>query len=194
MTQEKASAIILAGGKSTRMQGQNKCLLSIHCKPLIQHIIEQLEPYFDDIIIGSDNIEAFAFTGKQVVVDIEKDKGPLMGILSCLKASRNHLNFITACDIPEINIPFIKRMLRLCAEADVVLPRDEKGRYEPLFAVYAKSVIPAIEKAIALNERKITKLLPHAKVRFVDFENDGWYFNINEREDWERYLLENSKR
>ena len=58
---QKATAIILAGGKSSRMGGENKCLLPINGVPIIQHIKNQLDNYFDEIIIGANDEENYKF-------------------------------------------------------------------------------------------------------------------------------------
>jgi molybdopterin-guanine dinucleotide biosynthesis protein A len=44
------SAIILAGGKSSRM-GSAKALLEFDGEPLIVHLVRQLGQWFDDIVV-----------------------------------------------------------------------------------------------------------------------------------------------
>ncbi|NCU32376.1 MAG: molybdenum cofactor guanylyltransferase, partial [Candidatus Moranbacteria bacterium] len=117
IVKEKATAIVLAGGKSSRM-GEDKSLLPVNGRPLIAHIVDQLRDRFDEIIIGANDPEKYAFLNLPVVTDIEKDKGPLMGIYSCLNASTNDVNFVTACDIPVMNTKLISDMLQLVAGVD----------------------------------------------------------------------------
>ncbi|MDD3876638.1 MAG: molybdenum cofactor guanylyltransferase [Bacteroidales bacterium] len=184
----KATAIILAGGKSSRMEGAEKSLLNFNGKPLIQHIVEQLDMCFDQVIIGSNEPDKFKFLNKEVIPDIEKNKGPLMGIMSCLKSSKNECNFITACDIPEMNINLINRMISMSSDVDIVMPVSENEKYEPLYAVYNKKVITFAEEILKNNGRKITNVLKYAKVEFVDFDNETWYFNINRKSDFIEFI------
>jgi molybdopterin-guanine dinucleotide biosynthesis protein A len=185
---EKATAIVLAGGKSSRMGGEDKSLLPVNGFPLIQHIIEQLEGHFDEIIIGANDTEKYSFLNKRVVPDIEKDKGPLMGIYSCLRASSNDINFITACDIPDMNIKLIKNMINLSVDYDIVMPVKGEEKHEPLYAIYRKSLITNAERIIQNNGRRIIELLNHSKVRFVEFNGNGWYQNLNLKDDYEIYV------
>jgi molybdopterin-guanine dinucleotide biosynthesis protein A len=185
---EKATAIVLAGGKSSRMGGEDKSLLLVNGVPLIQHIIEQLEGHFDEIIIGANDTEKYSFLNKRVIPDIEKDKGPLMGIYSCLKASNNDINFITACDIPEMNIKLIKNMINLSVDYDIVMPVKGEDKHEPLYAVYRKRLIPSAERIIQNNGLRIIELLNHSRVRFVEFNGTGWYQNLNLKDDYEIYV------
>ena len=184
---EKATAIILAGGESLRM-GEDKYLLPVDGVPLIQHIINQLEGHFDELIIGANNPERFAFTGLRVVPDLEKDKGPLMGIYSCLKASSNDVNFITACDIPEMNTTLIHNMINLSSGYDIVVPLSESGNYEPLYAIYKKDLCSKAEQLLSNNNRRIIDLIKGAKVKTIDFKDCGWYQNLNVKEDYLNYL------
>jgi molybdopterin-guanine dinucleotide biosynthesis protein A len=184
---EPATAIILGGGKSSRM-GEDKSMLPINGKPLIQHIIDQLEDHFDEIIIGANSPDKYAFTGKRVVPDQQIDKGPLMGIYSCLCASNSDTNFITACDIPEMNIKLIKNMINLSGQYDIVMPQADGDKHEPLYAVYKKSVIPHAENILNSNGRKIIELLKTSKVKFVDFKDQSWYQNLNVKDDYLQYI------
>lgn len=185
---EKATAIVLAGGKSSRMGGVDKSLLSINGIPLIKHICNQLEGHFDQIIIGANNPDKYSFLNLDVIPDIERDKGPLMGMLSCLKASNNDVNFITACDIPQMNIILIKTMIQLSDAADIVLPLTGNDKHEPLFAVYKKSVISYAEQILNNNGRRIIDLTEYCKVKYVDFSQSDWYHNLNVKEQYTSYM------
>lgn len=187
---EKATAIILAGGKSSRMGGTDKSLLPVNGRPLILNIVKQLELYFDEIIIGANNPEKYEFLNIRIVPDIEKEKGPLMGILSCLKSSSNEVNFVTACDIPVMNIPLIRKMINLSGNADIVMPVRGTENYEPLFAVYKKSVIDVAEIILKNNGRRIIELLGFVKSTFIELSDTGWYVNLNKKEDYFRFVHE----
>ncbi|HNV81882.1 MAG: molybdenum cofactor guanylyltransferase [Tenuifilaceae bacterium] len=193
ITCENATAIVLAGGKSSRM-GEDKSMLSINGIPLIQHIINQLEGHFSEVIIGANDVDRYAFLGKRVIPDIEQGKGPLMGIYSCLRASNTDLNFITACDIPEMNIRMIKRMLNLSVAYDIVMPCKGDAKHEPLFAVYQKSIIPMAEKILHTNKRRIVELMDLARVKLVEFDGNGWYQNLNLMEEYIFYVNKEKER
>ncbi|MBW6459129.1 MAG: molybdenum cofactor guanylyltransferase [Bacteroidales bacterium] len=185
---EKATAIILAGGKSSRMGGVDKSLLPVHGETMISYIANQLKDHFDELLIGANDPEKYAFLNLPVIPDVEKDKGPLMGIYSCLLASGNEVNFITACDIPEMNLRLIHNMINLATDFDMVIPVKENDKYEPLFAVYRKSVAPHAERILKKDARRIIELISHAKVRLIDFTDTSWYQNLNFREDYHEFI------
>lgn len=187
---EKATAIILAGGKSSRMQGMDKSLLPVDGQPLITHVASQLSQHFDEIIIGSNNPEKYSFTGLRIVPDLIPGYGPLMGILSCVKASRHEVNFVTACDIPTMNIKLIKNMINLSVDNDIVMPVSENDKHEPLYAVYKKSIIKPAETILANNGRRIIELLNQVKSKLIGFSDNKWYQNLNSREDYFNYIKE----
>lgn len=189
---EKATAIVLAGGKSSRM-GEDKALLPVSGVPLIQHIIQQLDGHFDEILIGANEPKKYSFTNLQVVQDIERDKGPLMGIYSCLQKSTNAINFITACDIPEMNIKLIKSMINLSVNYDIVMPVKVGEKYEPLYAVYRKEVLTKAHQILSVNGSRIIELLNGSKVKLIDFSDQKWYQNINVKDDYFEFIKERDK-
>ena len=111
-----------------------------------------------------------------------------MGIMSCLKASNNEVNFITACDIPFMNLKLIQNMINLSVNVDIVMPVKDENKYEPLFAVYKKSVIQEAEIILKNNGRRIIELLNNVKVKFVDFNDDFLYQNLNRKEDYLKFV------
>ena len=169
------TAIVLAGGKNTRMGGLDKSMLPIRGVPMIRHIVNQLELHFGEILIGADDSEKYRFLGHRIIQDEGKGMGPLMAIYSCLLSSCNDLNFITACDIPDINIDFISSMLELSEGADIVMPVNGSDDYEPLHAIYRKSVIPAARELLKEYKLKISGLFGMVATKFIPFDGRGWY-------------------
>lgn len=182
-----ATAIVLAGGKSSRMGGIDKSMLDISGVPMIQFISQQLIDLFGEVLIGASDAEKYAFLGLRVIPDAEPGKGPLMGISSCLRASSNDINFIMACDIPVINEVFIASMLDMTAGADIVMPVRVGERYEPLYAVYRRSVADKADLLLKQERLKISDLFDIVKTRYVSFGDGDWYHNLNYREDYQRY-------
>jgi len=189
--QESATAVVLAGGNSRRM-GRDKSLLSIDGKPMIEHIMDQLRPNFKHLIISANDIEKYDFLNIPVVSDQLKGKGPLMGILSSLEKSRTDFNFVTTCDAPDINFPIVRGMLKTAEDYDAVIPMTGDDLYEPLFAVYRKSVIDPCRELIAAGETKISKLFDRIKIKYLPLDQPHWYKNINTWEDYDEYTHRDS--
>jgi molybdopterin-guanine dinucleotide biosynthesis protein A len=175
------------------MEGEDKSLLPVEGKPLIQYITDQMAGYFDEIIIGSNFQAKYAFLGYPVIPDIEEGKGPLMGIVSCLKASKNELNFVTACDIPDINMSLIFKMISLAENNEIVMPVADTDKYEPLFALYKKSVINYGELLLKNNKRSVLDLFTYVKPYFIDFKNEDWYRNLNYKKDYLDFIQKRYK-
>ncbi len=185
---ESATAIVLAGGKSRRM-GRDKSLLLIDGKPMIEHILNQLRNNFKHLVISANDAEKYEFLNIPVVSDQMKGKGPLMGILSSLEKSRTDFNFVTTCDVPGINLPIVRGMLKKAEDYDAVIPMTGDGFYEPLFAVYRKSVIGHCHELIAAGETKISKLFDRVKTKYLPLDQAHWYRNINTQEDYDEYIF-----
>lgn len=190
MIPDPVSAIILAGGQSRRMQ-REKSLLPVNGRALIETIIAQVAPHVDGIIISSAAGNKFAFLQRPVIADEIPGGGPLAAILSALRASAHEVNLVLACDIPFIHVPFMRRLLSLAAAHDIVVPRYRDGKFEPLFAVYNRRIIPAIEKQLRNGNRKISDLFPACRTKFVAMDGQKWFRNLNTEEEYHDYLRQN---
>ena len=195
---QRATAIVLAGGTSERM-GRDKSLLPIlgrsmraasgvRTVPIIEHVCAQVRTHFGQILVAADDTEKFAFLGVDLVQDKASGQGPLMGIASALEVSAHDLNFVVACDIPTIDMPFVRKMLWEAVGADCVVPKTAQGYFEPLFAVYRKSVLPAFQRSLAAGRRKIIAALDHCYVKHVALPESLQLGNVNTLEDYECLL------
>jgi molybdopterin-guanine dinucleotide biosynthesis protein A len=183
---EKATAIVMAGGGSRRM-GTDKSMLPINGRPLIERICRQLRNGFEQILISADQVEKLAFLGVEIVPDKVPGQGPLMGIASALGASASDLNFVVACDIPNIELRYVRRMLSQAAgsNADIVLPVSADGKCEPLFAVYRKSALRAIDRVLSSGGRKISDIFSLCTVKHAELEAS--LANLNTMADYEDF-------
>ena len=185
----KATAIIMAGGDSARM-GQDKSMLPIRDKPMIKHIVDQLRPHFNQILISSNDTSKYSFLGVEIVPDRVADQGPLMGIASALKASANVLNFVIACDIPQVDMALVRMMLRQGRRFDAVVPTIGPSQFEPLFAVYKKDILATIEDALSSGQRRIIDALSRCRVKYIDLSKTDvqQLRNLNTMNDYREFV------
>ncbi len=186
------TSIVLAGGTSRRM-GQDKALLPINGRPMVQSLIQSLIPVSKDIIVSLNDGERHEELkqalpgGVRVVYDERPGQGPLMGIYAGLKASETDVNLVIACDIPEIDPGFITEMRSYTGDHDVVVSVDNEGRTNALLAMYRRSVIPLIKKQLDEGRRKIVLFYPQCRVKYVPMRDGAWYKNINTMDDYQTY-------
>lgn len=186
---EKATAIILAGGESLRM-GTDKAMLPVKGKTMIEHICTQLCHSFTETLISTADPNKYGFLGFKVMPDKQPNQGPLMGIASALQASANELNFVMACDIPRVPMHLVHQMLAEAEDADIVVPITGNEKYEPLFAVYRKNALIAINKVLNGPSRKISDVFAHCKVRFLKISTPALFTNLNTKAEYKNFRNE----
>ncbi len=151
----QATAVVLAGGESSRM-GRDKALLPVEGKPLIEHIVDQLRPHFSEILISANEVDRYRFLGLDVVPDRSPGNGPMMAVASALRRAEHDLSFVISCDVPRVPLGLLTTLLRMARSgADVTVPLNPESRYEPLFAVYRKSVADILDRALSQGERRL---------------------------------------
>jgi molybdopterin-guanine dinucleotide biosynthesis protein A len=184
------SAVILAGGKSSRM-GRNKALLDFQGETLIERLYRILKEAFKEILISANDTETYKFLGAPIVRDIFPHGGTLAGIHASLLLSRGKHCFFVACDMPFLNIELVRHLNRIVDDYDVVIPESESG-LEPLHSFYSRRCVPHIEEQLKRGNLKVIDFFEHVKVRKVSREEvREWdpeelsYFNINTQEKYE---------
>lgn len=164
-------ALILAGGKSTRMNGNNKAFLKYKDKTFIENILEVLKD-FEKIYISVDDKEKYKNLNYELIEDEYKEIGPIGGIYSALKVIKEDYVFITACDMPKICMEFIDILKYNLKENDkCIVFEDEKGRLYPLGGIYSKECLPYIEEMIRNDDYKLTSLVKKLNGRIISLNN-----------------------
>lgn len=188
----QATAIILAGGKSTRM-GTDKALIRVKDDSMLEGAVRALAGGFNEIIVSANN-RTCASAQVKIVADVIPGRGPMSGIHAALLASANDINFVVPCDMPFINVRLALYMVELASGFDVVVPRIG-DYYEALFAVYMKNCLPLIEEYLISGRNKVSTLYSNSALRIRCVEEseiekfgnaESLFFNVNTPVDLQR--------
>ena len=188
------TAIILAGGKSSRM-GFDKQFLIVNEKRVMEIIISKLKTEFEEIIIVTNKPESYKDLGEKIVSDIIKEKGPLSGLHVGLKNSSNKYSYFIACDMPNINMEYIRYMKRKINYKNPKACVTEFGNWiESFNAFYSKEIYIDIENHLLKDKRSVNSLLKNIDTLYIK-ENEArefspkWemFINLNTRNELEEY-------
>ena len=157
------TGIVLIGGKSKRF-GRDKVLITMGHKTLIKHVVDLINPLFDEIILVGHRRKGLE--KYRVVEDIRPGCGPLCGIYTALNVTKGDSCFVFAADMPNLNRDFITFMISQLDGHDVVMPIWSKGR-EPLHAIYHKRILPATTSLIEQNDFRIFSLVDKVDTLFI---------------------------
>lgn len=188
---KKISAIVLSGGKSSRM-GEDKCDLSYDGESLLNLQIDKLAS------IGIEDIIASGYRGKDCKAKVVSDdimKGPLSGIYRGLSNIINDRAFVISVDVPLVRIESIKKIIDYSYEKDLDMAMiKHNGNREPLIGVYKKTLMEKIDIILRSESYSVMKLADVCKYEFLNLDDDDdYYMNINYKEDYNKLLELNLK-
>jgi len=75
----------------------------------------------------------------------------------------------------------------ISSKADIVVLKAAGGTYEPLFAVYRKSALEAINEVLQSGGHKISDVFSLCKVHYVELDDAEWLVNLNTMAEYEEY-------
>jgi molybdopterin-guanine dinucleotide biosynthesis protein A len=183
------SIAIQAGGRSSRIS-QDKALIPLGGKRLIEHVIDRLLDLSDDLFITTNQLKALEDLNLRLIPDEIPGQGAIFGLQTALKAARHEHVLIVACDMPFIQRKLVEYLLSLIDHADVIIP-ELGGNYEPMLAVYRSSTcLPALERVLGEHKKRMISFFPFVNVMPVKAERINQldpdhlsFFNINTTED-----------
>ena len=187
-----STAVILAGGKSTRM-GRDKLALPFDGKTLLESAIARFRAEFDRVCLSVSDAGRYPEISIERLVDVLPGAGPLSGLHAALSCLRTDGVFLVAADLPFSSPLAALKIIELCGPHDACLIRLPDGKLEPLFAYYRSTLLPACADAIASGDYRMTELLSRANARYVStgelggLWDDRLIVNINSPEQYERW-------
>jgi len=168
------SAIILAGGLSKRF-GQDKGLIKLAGKPLINHVLDKISGVVNEtVIVVSSEAQKRAFENllkqkARVIVDINNAQSPLVGALTGFENVPNEYSLLLPCDVPFVSSQITSLLLELCVNRSAAIPRWPNGFVEPLQAAYhTESAEIAARKALENGKMDLQSMIALLRgVRYV---------------------------
>jgi molybdopterin-guanine dinucleotide biosynthesis protein A len=197
------TAVILCGGKSTRMK-QNKSFLQLGNQTAIERAVCLMKSQFGNVVIVANEPEAYQFLGLQIFSDIYPNRGPLAGIHSALVNTLTDKLFIISCDIPLITANIVRFIVDYPSQKTIIVPIAD-GFVQQLCGVYSKDCLPTVERILLDDQEtenrhthqhhrkcKIIALLNELNAEQIDLEKlfpeyqQHSFLNMNYPEDYEK--------
>lgn len=185
---DHVTALILAGGKATRLGGAAKHELVVDGRTIFERQTQLLAPRVQEILVAT----AHAIPGFRCVQDVLPDVGPLAGIAAGLRAMRTPWLLVIAGDMPHVSGAVLDLMLDSASDLDEAVAFRLHGLPEPLVCMLSRRAAPAVERRLQVRRNKVAGLFTeerlHVKwidepaVRAVDPTLRA-FFNVNEPED-----------
>lgn len=164
---EELTAIVLCGGKSTRM-GTDKGMVQIMGRTMVEHVIAHVRPLCNRILI-STNFDVYKYLGYEVIKDQWQDFGPAAGILSCLYASDTESNLVISCDLPMATTSLFEKLYGYSVDADITVPRINT-HFQPLCGYYRTNIRDQFKDFLLSGEKSMQFIIQYFNFRLISQE------------------------
>lgn len=189
----KICAVIMTGGKSSRMGGGIKTLKKFNNKIIFDRIFSKINYQTPNIIINLNNLQKnFLKYNLPIVEDkLTGHLGPLAGIhASLIWIKKNMKNIKWLVSVPS-DTPFIPKNLinKLYTKAiklnKQIIMAKSNNRIHPVIAIWNINLLENLEIYLKNGERKIIIWAKNHNLEYEEFNEEQYdpFFNINYKED-----------
>ena len=190
-------AIILTGGRGNRLGGQDKGLIEVHGKRLIDYVSNVIYHQVDNIMISANrHKEIYQKTGFQVIEDTIGDyAGPLAGILSALQTmNKDELLFCCPVDMPVLSEHIVSDLYKELErqQADICCVQTGE-RIQPLIAIMRTRVIASLRAYLESDQHKVMSWIKQQNLCTYIIDNtERPMININNEHDLQEFIKHES--
>jgi molybdopterin-guanine dinucleotide biosynthesis protein A len=191
------SAVVIAGGQSTRFEEGDKAVADLAGRPMIRRVADRLEPVVSTLVVNcrADQRGAIAAALEgyshevRFAIDPDPNAGPMAGIGTGLRAVTDEYAVVVACDMPLVDRDLVEHLFDTAEGHDAAVPRVEEW-FQTTQAVYrAEAMAEACDRALARGDSKV--LAPLSELDWVVVDEDtlrraGWlesFKNVNTVEE-----------
>ncbi len=185
--------MVLCGGRSTRMNGEDKGLTLFHQKPMASYPIKALSCCAEVIINANRNQDKYKKHFRMTVLNDSSDtntanfQGPLAGMLAGLRyAKKNGYSWlITApCDAPFITADYVHTMWQASQRSHEKIFMASDGFRQPVFSLLHTDIYSPLGHFLSQSEnKKILVFYQQIGYKIVHFENSQLFTNINSHQE-----------
>lgn len=182
------TAVILAGGRGHRMGDQDKGLVKLAGKPLIEHVLAVVRAQVGKLLISANrHLELYGRYGYLVISDDMTDyQGPLAGFASAMSAVDTDYIVTMPCDTPLLPEDLVQRLIHaqeLSDGADLTVAHDGV-RMQRVVALIPVELLPDLQAFLDQGDRQIGLWYSQHKIALADFSDmPDAFLNINTPEE-----------
>ena len=183
------TAVILSGGRSSRMQGEDKGLILLNDKPLIGYVADVVNSKVVRLLISANrNIDAYQKYGEVISDELSDFQGPLAGIVKAMSVVSTPYLLVLPCDSPLVNEIVIDRLIQCMTDKDMdICVAGDGVRIHPTFALIKTSLKDNLLDFLDSGERKLGLWIEQNNFQKVDFSDQPKVFiNLNNPQDFDK--------
>lgn len=189
MRLNELNCVILCGGKSSRM-GQDKSKLMLKNQTLIQFQVDKFSKIFKSVYVSAKE-DKFENHFNLIKDSLEfKIDSPMLALYSILSNFKNEFVFILSVDSPKVSKNELLKMLPFLEQNYKIILAKTPLYKHPLCGFYHSSLAQTCKKFLEKDEQKIGLLFSKIKTKFVEFENEDAFLNLNFYEEYEKFKSE----
>ncbi|MGR5064970.1 molybdenum cofactor guanylyltransferase MobA [Photobacterium sp. DNB22_13_2] len=188
-TPDNTSWVILAGGQASRMGGNDKGLVTLAGRAMIEHVIDILGTQTSSITINANrNQDTYRQYGTVFGDHIKNYPGPLGGMHAALHHLDTEWVGFVPCDCPALPADLVTRMSNACdSNTDIAVAHDGE-HIQPVVTLVNRRILPKLEQFLDNGDRKIILLYRQCNMITVDFSDQpNAFVNLNTPEELEQF-------
>lgn len=179
--------LVLAGGRSTRMQ-RDKAALAYHGRTQLEWAMDLITPFVERAFVSvrpdqqGDPVRAkFA-----QVLDTADNLGPIAGIMAAQAAHPEAAWLVLACDLPFLDAATLKHLVwaRQEDKPATAYRSSHDGLPEPLCAIYEPASRESIAGYVATGKNCPRKFLIRSDAHLIEEPNPRALDNVNTPEEY----------
>ncbi len=180
--------VLFAGGKSSRM-GRDKSLLPFGgYSSLAEFQYNRLSKLFTHVSISTKTDDKFDFDANFILDPAEVDFAPTVGFVSAFETLQCERLFVLSVDSPFVDAKIIETLLKADKpDLDAVIAKTPSGSH-PMSGLYHVSLLGEFQRMLRESDHRLGKLLSISQTRFVEFEHEEPFMNLNHPHEYEEAL------
>lgn len=177
--------MILCGGRGSRLNHQNKPLVSWKGKPLIEYVAKSLPKSTEQFISANRDLEKYSRYGRVVTDSITglESVSPLVGVLAALHQMVNKWLLCTPGDTPMLQKGWEQPLLGAASNASLVCAKDAQ-HLQPLHLLIHISEKKHLQSYLSKGNKSAINFLNERKAQAVEFTNPAIFKNFNSAGDF----------
>ncbi|MBW4442217.1 MAG: molybdenum cofactor guanylyltransferase [Plectolyngbya sp. WJT66-NPBG17] len=176
------SAIVLAGGKSSRM-GRDKALIEIDGVPLLKRTCDAARHCTDLIYVVTSWRDRYQSIVSEVQwIEESSPRSPLVAFVEALEQATTDWVLLLACDLPRLDGETLKQWTAQLSDAPIVVAKSQEG-WEPLCGFYRRDRLESLQNYIARNQRSFQTWLDAESVQELKIVDRRILLNCNTPDD-----------